>query len=254
MFNVKFSIMSYYPSVLNNENINVGLLFHAEQENYRFFYTIDNYKRLESFDDELDIVFFKDYLKGVKESWEGCDLFCQSCAKNIESFVYNYGNELRFSNVMSANVDDIESFVNETIKMNFRFDFPNKERPSGESIKKYLKKFLKCNSIEFSSNSVKGKFEEDINYDFVVDNIGYKSFLIDNDTKIERQINNFKGWAYSAETIKAKSGLNTVFIIDTERNDEKYKLIHDVLSSAGKVLKPSDVLLSFKDKDKFCIL
>ena len=36
MFDLKFSLLSYYPSILNDENINVGMLFYCKDSSYKF--------------------------------------------------------------------------------------------------------------------------------------------------------------------------------------------------------------------------
>lgn len=121
MTDVEFTVLSYYPSLVNDENINVGLLFFSKELNHRSFYTLRNIKRLAAFDDELDIDFIKDYLAGMKSEWEKSDC-------DVATFTYNSGNELRFSSSRHASVDNINEFMDETIKMNFRFDFPIKDR------------------------------------------------------------------------------------------------------------------------------
>lgn len=67
---VEFSVLGYYPSIVTDENINVGILFHNIDRNERYFYITRNWKRLEGFDDELDIEFVKEYLAGMKAQVE----------------------------------------------------------------------------------------------------------------------------------------------------------------------------------------
>ncbi len=121
MTDVEFAVLSYYPSLVTDENINVGLLFFSQELNHRSFYIPKNIKRLAAFDDELDIDFIKDYLAGMKSEWEKSVL-------DVTTFTHNYGNELRFSSSRHASVDNINKFMDETIKMNFKFDFPIKDR------------------------------------------------------------------------------------------------------------------------------
>ncbi len=232
MTDVEFTVLSYYPSLVNEENINVGLLFFSKD--YRFFYILRNTKRLGSFDDELDIEFMKDYLAGIKSGWE-----TGNCG--VAEFTYNYGNELRFSAIRHASVENIDEFVQETIKMNFRFDFPVKERPGSESIKRYLKDLLRNSGIKFSSHAVQGSFGEKINYDFIVNNTGFKSFVVDENTVVNQQINNYKGWALTAELNKSK-GVSSVFILDSDRADDSFRVVKNILSSYGTVIKSSDAL------------
>ena len=48
---VRFSVLSYYPTFLTNENINIGLLFSIEDTNQGFFHSIKNWERAKAFDD-----------------------------------------------------------------------------------------------------------------------------------------------------------------------------------------------------------
>lgn len=52
---------------------------------------------------------------------------------------------------------------------------------------------------------------------------------------------NYKGWAYTAIKNKDSSGLETVFVIDSDRTDDSYKTALNILQSAAMVMKPSEV-------------
>ena len=66
MSEIEYSVLSYSPSMITGERINVGLLFHkSDGDVCRFEYT-KKWSRLIAFDDELDIDFFKLYLEGIK--------------------------------------------------------------------------------------------------------------------------------------------------------------------------------------------
>ena len=45
MTDVEFTVLSYYPSLVNDENINVGLLFFSKELNHRSFYALKNIKK-----------------------------------------------------------------------------------------------------------------------------------------------------------------------------------------------------------------
>ena len=240
MTEIQFCVLSYYPSIMNDENINVGLLFYNLETKERYFYIFRNHKRLENFDDEIDMDFMMAYLKGVKENWEG-SLFGTGDNGSVESFIYNFGNELRFGKIQSSKVEDARVFIEETKKMVFRFDYEKTERPSEESIKTYMKKLLKSNSIKYSVKEVSGGFAEKVSYDFVVKNYGFKSFLVGDNNDLGRQLMNYKGWAYTALKNKDSSGLETVFVVDSDRTDDSYKTALSILQSAAQVMKPSEV-------------
>lgn len=240
MTEIQFCVLSYYPSIMNDENINVGFLFYNLDTKERYLYIFRNHKRLENFDDEIDVDFLMAYLKGVKENWEG-SLFEAGNNSSVESFIYNFGNELRFGKIQSSKVEDARAFIEETKKMVFRFDYERAARPSEESIKKYIKKLLKANSIEYSIKDGSGGFSEKVSYDFVVKNYGFKSFLVEDNSDLRRQLLNYKGWAYTALKNRDSSGLETVFVVDSDRTDDSYKTALKILESAARVMKPSEV-------------
>ena len=241
MNNIQFSVLSYYPSIINDENINVGLLFYNADTKQRMFYTTENLKRLQSFDDELDVKFMMTYLCGIKEEWEA-SLFGMGNECSVESFIYNYGNELRFGKIQNAIVDNPDSFFEETKKMYFRFDYDLSSRPSEESIRKYIKTLLKANSIKYSSKRIPGRFEEEINYDFVVGSYGFKSFVIDENSDVQRQYMIYKGWSYTAQLNEELRGLKTIFVIDSERTDENFIRAKTMLEFNARIIKPSEVI------------
>lgn len=241
MNSIQFSVLSYYPSIICDENINVGLLFFNEDTGDRYFYVLKNTRRLENFDDELDMKFMLTYLNGMKSDWEG-NLFGGDNNKSVESFIYNYENELRFGGVQYSKVDDPKSFIDETIKMYFRFDYPVEERPSEDSVKRYIKNLLRSNSIKYSVKSVDGGFEERVSYDFVVNNYGFKSFIVDENTDLQRQYMNLKGWAYTAQKNKESNGLETIFILDSNRADAGFLTARKILESGATIMSSKDVV------------
>ena len=240
MIDLQFSLLTYYPSILNDENINVGMLFYCENPSYKTFYATTNLKRLASFDDELDIAFMKDYLTGIKEQWENSSSANAEC--DVNSFIYNYGNELRFGKVQTVSVESLESFIAESIRMNFRFDFDKKERPDEESVRKNMLDLLRQNGISFSHKKVVGSFDEPIKYDFVVDRFGFKSITLGKESSIRRQFMNIKGWAYTALINKQEGKFDTVFVVDSESNNPAYQQAMRILKQNAIVMKPSDIL------------
>lgn len=110
MTEIQFCVLSYYPSIMNDENINVGFLFYNLDTKERYLYIFRNHKRLENFDDEIDVDFLMAYLKGVKENWED-SLFGTGDNGSVESFIYSFGNELRFGKIRSSKVEDARAFI-----------------------------------------------------------------------------------------------------------------------------------------------
>ena len=126
--------------------------------------------------------------------------------------------------------------------MNFRFDFDKKDRPNEESIKKYLVNLLKTSGIKYSNNKVSGGFGESVNYDFMIDKVGFKSITLGDESSIRRQMMNLKGWAYTALMNKDTNNFDTVFVVDSESTETAYQQAQKILREHAIVLKPSEML------------
>jgi len=122
MSTVRFSVLSYYPTFLTNENINIGILFSVEDTNQAFFHSIKNWERAKAFDDELDIDFMKDYLKGITDEIENHLFNCKS-KFNIEGFVKFYVNEYKFSSIQTIQTIDSDEFIDVTKKIYLKLDY-----------------------------------------------------------------------------------------------------------------------------------
>lgn len=242
MNELKFTVLSYYPSIVNNENINVGMLFFCKELSYKKFYITKNIKRLSSFDDEIDIDFLKKYLKDIQDQWEN-----ESDECSVESFTYNFGNELRFGKINSIKSDNIDAFVKDSILINFRFDFEKKDRPTEETIKKYLVRIMKENDISFNKGQFTGAFNENVKYDFIIDRTGFKSITLRDDSSINRQMITIKGWAYTAYMNKNMKGLDTVFIVNSNVGNSAYQQAIDILKSHATVIDTADILPFIND-------
>ena len=118
---VKFSVLSYYPSFLTNENINIGILFELPEENETFFYHTKKWNRVASFDDEIDINFLKDYLKGIAKE-VSTNIINYQKKFNIEEYIKYYVNEFKFSKIQIIDAEDPYDFIEQTKKVYLRFD------------------------------------------------------------------------------------------------------------------------------------
>lgn len=252
---VLFSVLSYHPSFITTESINVGILFHDIKNDIRIFETTSNWNRVKTFDDEIDINYIKAVLDGIKNEVENCDLFSFSEEFNMEQYVKFYVNELKFSEVAPANTDSFEDFIEETKKIFLRYDFDKKDRPNEKQQLKYVKEFLKSNNIEYSSKSIIGKYDENINFDYTIDDYVFKMFTFEN-KNISKQLFAAKSWAYNAEKIKPR--YKTIFIYDIEKeNDPQYCTIMKILKdSSYKVMKLSeaiDFILKLNNQQNFLL-
>lgn len=225
---IHFSILSYKPSFITDEKINIGILFHNLSDGDIRFEITKNWARIKNFDDELDIDFFKLLLQGMNEH-----IYKHKDGFELKQYIKRYVNELSFSDVNIKNTDDFEEFILETKKIFLRYDFNKSERPNHSKQLSYMKSILKDNEIEFSTKVVKGNFDDNISYDYIIGNYGFKLFSFDG-KKIKNLTSTAYKWAFIADEMKEK--YKTVFIYDIKLdNDKNYNIIMRILSSKTNV-------------------
>lgn len=242
MCKVQFSVLSYYPSILTNENVNVGILFHNLATDERIFHIMKNWKRLESFDDELDIEFIKQYLNGIKNESER-NFFNSSEVFSLKEYVKYYVNELKFCSIKEADVVDVEDFIITTEKVHMRLDFDKDERLNRDSEVKYIKMMMRSYQVKYSAKAVKGGFDEQVHYDYMVGNYGFKNFSFE-DKRISKLVMNAKGWAHTAQAMKHQ--YKTIFVYDVEKDDSSsYHIVMNILGEYAYKMMPSSEVIDF---------
>lgn len=239
---IKFSVLSYFPSVVANENINVGILYHNITADYRKFHIMKNWSRLESFDDELDIDFMKVYLTGIRDEVEQKITDKIDKIFEIENYTKFYVNELRFSDILEYETHDPDTFINNTNKVYMRLDYEKQERLTRKDEVGYIKNLMRGNKINYSSHSIKGQYSEDVAYDYIVHDYAFKNFAFEN-KKMNRLINSAKAWSYNAHAMR-KQNIKTVFVYDMDRVDsEHFEIVLKILKeNAQDVIKTVDVI------------
>lgn len=247
MNNVQFSVLSYYPSFMTNENINVGILFYDANRDAAQFYSVKKWDRVKAFDDELDIDFMKDYLNGISFDVDN-NLFNYRSNFDFKSFVRFYVNEYKFSNIQSVQIDNVDKFIEETKRIYLKFDYEKSERLNKQQEHQYLNKLLKSSNIDFSRKGLMGGYSESIKYDFVIGEYGVKIFTFEGKSLVNL-ISSAKTWSFSAREMKDR--VKTIFIYDKEMKDVEYfeSIIKILETDAYKVMvfkEGIDFILSLK--------
>ncbi|NLN49956.1 MAG: DUF3037 domain-containing protein [Clostridiales bacterium] len=234
MSTVSFSVLSYYPTFFTNENINIGILFYVEDTNQGYFHCVKNWGRAKAFDDELDINFMKDYLKGIQDEVDH-HLFNQVSKFDIENFVRFYVNEYKFSNIQTIQTINSEQFIDITKKMYLKFDYEKSERLNKIQEHQYISNLLKSSDIKFSRKKLKGNYNEQIQYDYIIGEYAIKLFTFEG-KNLAHLINSAKTWAYNAEEMQGT--YKTIFIYDKEMEDIGYydSIIKILSNHAYKVM------------------
>lgn len=224
MNNIQFSVLNYYPSFIGTEHIQVGVIFlNLETFETRLELT-SNWSRVRSYDDELDIEMFKMMLFNLKNSYE------KLASKNdgsLINFIRFYVNELKFSKIMEVYDDDFDEFIARTKRIYLRLDEDKSKRLSKNEQLEYMKQLIKGSDVNYSKLPLKGKFNDDLNFDYVIDGeYAIKIFNFKN-KELNRSIRDVKKWAYDA--IKIKGVYKTVFIYDDADVDVKNKKYSDII-------------------------
>lgn len=234
---VLFSVLKY--KLITNESINIGILFHNLDTDQRIFETISRWSRLKSFDDEINVKYFKIILDGIKEEVQN-NLFNDATDFDIRQYIKKFYNELRFSDVYVDNTDNFKYFIEDSKKNFLRYDYEKKDRPNKLDQINYMKRLMKSNDISYSIRNSIGSFEENIRYDYIVGEYAFKFFSFENKT-LDGLIHTAKAWAYTAGEMKNK--YKTIFVYDVDVNHKKFYIIINILSkSAYNIFKFEEAL------------
>lgn len=218
---IHFSELSYYPSMITNECINLGILFNYD--NIVEFKFTSNLKRLKNFDDELDIDFIKSYLMGIN-SEVSLSLENYNREFNFENYISFYRNSFRFGKIKFIETENIKKDIEDIKKLYLRYDYPKNKRPKQDDVLDFMKKLISSKLLPdevLEKPKINGTFEDVISYDFVVGSNAIKYFDFSN-KDIAKIKHNLKGWAFnSLET--SEKGYRCIFIYN-DGETEKQKI------------------------------
>ena len=238
MHQVEYAALKYYNNVISEECLYIGMLFHNLTTGKRDFRYISNFKRFQSFDDEADVDFVKLYLAGIKQQVE-VNIFNYKDEFSISDFTKIYVNEFRFSNATLMEVEDGEDYVDKLTKMYLKFDFSKDKRLSHKEEKRYIRKILSSSNVEFSTPTVSGIYDENVNFDYIIGNVAIKLFSF-KEKNAAKLIPTAKQWAFSAEELKNRYKI--VFIYDDDDKTPQLKIVMEILKKHAEVFQLQDGL------------
>lgn len=249
---VKFSVLSYYPSFITNENINIGILFELPEVKDAFFYYTQKWDRIASFDDELNLNFIKDYLRGISNE-VSTNITNYQKGFAIEEYIKFFVNEYKFSKIQLVDVDKPYDFIEQTKKVYLRFDFDKSERLTKTQEYNYISKLLRVNNIAYKRDKIHGNYNEKIKFDYTIGDYAVKLFTFEG-KNLSYLISVAKLWAYNAWELKDK--YKTIFIYDKEMKDSEYfDIIINILNeNAYKIMlfnEGIDFLTSLKNSNNY---
>lgn len=238
MHQVEYAALKYYNNVISEECLYIGMLFHNLTTGKRDFRYISNFKRFQSFDDEADVDFVKLYLAGIKQQVEE-NIFNYNDKFSVSDFTRIYVNEFRFSNATLMEVEDNEDYVDKLTKMYLKFDFSKEKRLSHSEEKKYIRKILSSSNIEFSTPTVSGIYDENVNFDYIIGKVAIKIFAF-KEKNAAKLIPTAKQWAFSAEELKNRYKI--VFLYDDDNDTPQLKIVMEILKRHANVFQLQDGL------------
>lgn len=234
MNHIEYSSLNYYHSPISDECLCLGVLFYNTTTGKRDFRYISNFKRFQAFDDEADINFVKTYLMGIKEEIE-LSIVNYNNLFDLQSFTKVFANEFKFSTIKKINVDENEDYVDAITKVYLKYDISKSQRLNSNEEKKLIRRILETNNLKYSNSRVLGEYNDEIPFDYQLDNLCIKHFSFKG-KDLRRVISNARQWSFAAEEME---GIKKVlFIYDSDFEDKiNLKIIIDILSKHAKVLQ-----------------
>lgn len=241
MNEVEYAALKYYNNIISDECLYIGILFHNLTNGKRDFRHISNFKRLQSFDDEIDIDFIKTYLHGIKEQVEE-NLFNREKDFSINDFSRIYVNEIKFAKSNIIRVNDNDDYVEKLTKMYLKFDFTKKTRLSNAEEKNYIKRILTSSFNNLSPKKIEGQYKENVTFDYVLNNIAIKFFSF-KEKDVSKLISSAKYWSFNAEELKDR--YNVIFLYDSddiEKSSFEEDIVKNILAKNAKLFSLNEGL------------
>ena len=229
---VIYSVLRYSPSAVADERINLGMVVYDELLNISKFRYTKQFRRINSFDDEIDISAVKHILQDIKDEIEGTHA---DTPMDVENFIRYYDNDFAFDSPKMIEYDDFDETFDRLFKIYFRFDFERKDRPDRSADIKLVEDIIKAQSIEYRRNQyVVGEFNERIRYDFVTPEHNIKVFDFDG-KDLSKMINSAKVWAFNAMNTPDSDKLILMYRYSDkdEKSDSMFDSIMRIFKSSG---------------------
>ena len=239
MSKVQFSVLCNYPSIVSRDCITLGILFYNITESVCIFKKIQNWKRVASFNDELDIEIVKLQLESIEEEIND---FAKEKDFDLKKYTKFYVNQLKFTEVFTADIEiDFHDFVEQCTRQYMPMDLAKDKRPREKEQRDFIKNVLKTSNKNYRNGNIVGNFNDNIRFDFIIKDYAFKYFMLKN--KEEQDVlRSIKRWVYDAYQLKNK--YKVIFVTDINlKSNNKYKNIYNMLSKEGeKVIDFQDIL------------
>lgn len=237
MHHIEYTALNYFHSPISDECLCLGVLFHNITTGQRDFKYISNFHRFHIFDDEADVDFVKLYLKGIKDEVEA-SLFNFNKEFNLDAYISVYANEFRFSSIRKLAVEENENYVENISKIYLKYDLIKSQRLNSNEEKKLIRRVLKANNLNYSTQKIDGPYMDEISFDYQVGDVCIKLFSFKG-KNLKRVIGSARQWAFVADELRGKK--KVLFIYDSDYGDmDNLNVIIKILSKNAKVTQFDD--------------
>ena len=229
---LKYSVLRYSPSSVTGEKINLGIVIYDELLKIREFRYTKKYKRISSFDDEVDITAVKSLLQDIKDDVETSIISAEDF--DVEEYIKYYNNDFAFDVPKRIEYVNFDEAIERLYKIYFRFDFEKKDRPSKVEDVKLMEELIKAKSIGYKKNQyLIGEFNEQLKYDFVTQDYKIKVFDFDN-KDLTKLFNSVKAWSFN--TLYSGDSKKTIFVYrytdDKNSENQWFSSLLDILNKS----------------------
>lgn len=234
----KYAVLRYVPSLEREEFINIGIAFHSPEDKYLNLSITDNFKRVKTFDDEVDINFLKLILNGMEDEFEPStiDGFSEKQLKNpdlLNEYTKFYVNQLQFSEVkfiLSNNILCDEKSLFDTYVY---FDAPKNERITKDKVKSLMSRVFTSNKkkFEYKKDVAINIGSEEINMDFLFPSNKGEKILLNSlsfdyaKNKEKNALSIAKEWHWNINKIEELYKQNKLTEQLSNNNSLKFKMV-----------------------------
>ena len=243
---VKFTSLKYIPLSGNGEAINTAIILHDYVNGKLYFDKIKRHKRIQSFDDTLNLEVFKDTLEQIEYFIK--KPFSQNLIDN-KSNRYNpnylidisnmFLNEHRMGDIIPVYCDNVSQQFDELRSAFLYFDIEKENRPNKNDAIKTINTIYRSAKRDFQDLSIEKDFSLDSNYthgenivfDYKIGDSYYKVIDLSAD-KYALKFMSVKSWIYNAKYLSKDENLK--FILVNENDSSEAQIIHEILKQEDK--------------------
>lgn len=258
----KFSILRYVPSEIREEFINIGLVFHCPEDGYVDFKSTKNFKRVTTFDDEIDINFLKIVISGIEEEFtqstiNGPTIDEVSDEYFLEKNTVFYANQLQFSPIKIIRTSNPVKDFEDLFRTYVYFDVKKSKRISDIEVKNIMNRvFEQSNKIsKFNRNCTFNINSEEIvlDYSYISKNKStkfIKTLSFDYaPSKSKTATVTAKEWAWNFRKIEETSSQNSRISKDDLLTLVYVKNKDSNIDTALKILKENSNIISVNNEN-----